>query len=174
MRKGSNQWIDMREYGAPSSSISMLSSKRRKKRSSDPLARVHGLMGITESGGRMPIRVTGYDFSRNRANMCPHLPRFSCRLHKSTSFAETVAYYYRLPIFHWLNRPLLPVPWLCRGGLLLWKGCGGNRRFNRSIWVIVRPIDQRVPNRIVVIGRFPLVSSPLEACAAPIASCGSS
>jgi hypothetical protein len=62
--------------------------------------------------------------------LCAHLPPSCCRLHNVSSFAETVAYYYDL-LFPQVNGLLLPVPWLCRGGLLLWKGGGSNRGFHR-------------------------------------------
>ena len=55
-------------------------------------------MAITESGGRISIRVTGYDFvvdvSKWCQNMGSHCLHFTGGVPITTSFAETVAYYY--------------------------------------------------------------------------------
>jgi hypothetical protein len=90
----------------------------------------YGVMAFTESGGRMSIRVTGYDFFFSKScYICEPISHIILlRAPQCYIFCRTVAFYY----YDNSSSPLLvPLPWRRRGGLLLWKGSGSNRGFHR-------------------------------------------
>jgi hypothetical protein len=88
--------------------------------------------GVPKIRGRMSIRVSSYDFIFSKScYICEPISHIILlRAPQCYIFCRTVAFYY----YDNSSSPLLlPLPWRCRGGLLLWKGSGSNRGFETTV-----------------------------------------
>jgi hypothetical protein len=141
---------------------------KKKKRGSMDLWRLPNPGGACRLGLRVMTsssRNRVMSSSRNRVTFVSPSPiSFCCGLHNVTYFAESS--YYRLRRFPQVNGLLLAVPWVFRGGLLLWKACGSNRSFHRPKHVILRPIDDDA-FRIINYDCFHLFTVPFKCPLSP-------
>jgi hypothetical protein len=86
-------------------------------------------MAFQKSGGvcQLGLKVNGSSW--NEKFVCPSLTILLQAPHYNI-FCRNGGLLLQLLLYPQVNVLLLAVPWLFRGGLLLWKGCGSNRNSN--------------------------------------------